>query len=359
MTNIEFNIPFLEKCVRKAMTTFFLCLLTLLAAGYAFRLVPSSLRMNKWDWLDEEISRNQQSTNEDDIHPLFIGNLPFTITSGDLLQLVQEKGLTEIKEKDVRIVVDKKLNRSRGFAYIDFSTTEKAQDALNTLTNMVVGERMVKLDIAETIAGPNKGRRPSLYNQNYSLFIGNINFQSTNQDVYYVVNKILNENPSAQEKPILFRVRIAVYKDKSKGIGHIDFTNDSDMMKALEILPNKLTVNERLLTVEKAAGKVVGSDEKRSSKLQSDTIFVGNLPFNMNKEIMKEMLLDVVSPSIAIKRISIAEDRITNRSKGYGHVQFETYDDALFALEKLDGLECMGRELRVDMAVNRDSPSLD
>ena len=338
--------------------TFFVCLLMLLAAGCAFRLVPSSLRMNKWDWLDEEISRNQKS-NENDIHPLFIGNLPFTVTSGDLLRLVQDKGLTEVKEKDVRIVVDKKLNRSRGFAYIDFSTTEKAKDALNALTNMVVEERLVKLDLAETIAGPNKGRRPSSYNQNYSLFIGNINFQSTNQDVYYAVNKILSGNQSAQEKPILFRVRIAVYKDKSKGFGHIDFTNESDMMKALEMLPNKLTVNERLLTIEKAAGKVIGTDEKRSSKLRSDTIFVGNLPFNMDKDIMREMILDVVSPSIAIKRISIAEDRITNRSKGYGHVQFETYDDAFFALEKLDGLECMGRELRVDMAVNRDSPSLE
>jgi hypothetical protein len=59
--------------------------------------------------------------------------------------------------------------------------------------------------------------------------------------------------------------------------------------------------------------------------------------------------------SIAIKRISIAEDRVTNRSKGYGHVQFESYDDAFIALEKLDGLECMGRVLRVDMAVNRDA----
>lgn len=337
-----------------------ICILFLvaLASASAYRTRSFSLRMNKWDWLDEEISRNQQTNKqiEKEIHPLFVGNLPFTLTSRDLLQLVKEKGLTEVEENDVRIVVDKKLNRSRGFAYIDFSSVEKAQNAMSALTDMVVAERVVKLDLAETVAGPNKGRRPSLYDQNYSLFIGNINFQSTNQDVYYVVNKLLNENQAAQEKPIIFRVRIAVYKDKSKGFGHIDFTNESDMLKALEMLPNKLTVNERLLTVDKAAGKAVANnDERRSSKLQSDTLYIGNLPYNMNKEIMQEMLLDVVSPSIAIKRISIAEDRVTNRSKGYGHVQFESYDDAFIALEKLDGLECMGRVLRVDMAVNRDA----
>jgi len=157
---------------------FFVVLLVSLALGCAYRRVPASLRMNKWDWLDEEISRNQQSNeNEKEIHPLFVGNLPFALTSSDLLQLVREKGLTEVEERDVRIVVDKKLNRSRGFAYIDFSTAEKAKDALNALTNMVLADREVKLDLAETVTGPNKGRRPSLYNQSYSLFIGNINFQ--------------------------------------------------------------------------------------------------------------------------------------------------------------------------------------
>ena len=75
-------------------------------------------------------------------------------------------------------------------------------------------------------------------------------------------------------------------------------------------------------------------------------IYVGGLPFAHSDADLKEMFEEfgeVVSATIIM-------DRETNRSKGFGFVEFDSEDAAKAAIEAKNGAELDGRNLTVDMA---------
>ncbi len=76
-------------------------------------------------------------------------------------------------------------------------------------------------------------------------------------------------------------------------------------------------------------------------------LFVGNLPFAMNDDQLREIFAaygNVVSANVVI-------DRYANRSKGFGFVEFENEEDASKALASLNGTEQMGRNIAVKEAL--------
>jgi RNA recognition motif-containing protein len=57
---------------------------------------------------------------------LFVGNLPFNATEGDVLDLFKQAGNVAACE----LVVDKFTNRSRGFAFVEMASQEEANKAI-------------------------------------------------------------------------------------------------------------------------------------------------------------------------------------------------------------------------------------
>ena len=79
------------------------------------------------------------------------------------------------------------------------------------------------------------------------------------------------------------------------------------------------------------------------------TLFIGNLPFNINEEelrafIAKEAVKDILN-------VRLIRDKGSHLGKGIGYVQFTDKSQMRIALEKLDGAKFQGRELRVKKAV--------
>ena len=58
---------------------------------------------------------------------LFVGNLSFNSTEGDLLDLFKQAGSVVRCE----LIVDKFTNRSRGFAFVEMGTQEEATKAVS------------------------------------------------------------------------------------------------------------------------------------------------------------------------------------------------------------------------------------
>jgi len=75
-------------------------------------------------------------------------------------------------------------------------------------------------------------------------------------------------------------------------------------------------------------------------------IYVGNLSFSINEDT----LMDMFSQHGTVDSVKIITDRDTNRSKGFGFVEMATDEEALRAIEKLNGFECEGRKLNVNEA---------
>lgn len=75
-------------------------------------------------------------------------------------------------------------------------------------------------------------------------------------------------------------------------------------------------------------------------------LYVGNLPLNLTEEDLKKLFAEYTSV-ISAKLII---DRDTNRSKGFGFVEFSSADEAKKAIAALHGKDCGGRALTVNEA---------
>lgn len=75
---------------------------------------------------------------------LFVGNLSFQTSSGDLEQLFTEAG----KVESVTLITDSYTGRSRGFGFIEMSTQEEAEAAIKLLNGKEIDGRAIAVNIA-------------------------------------------------------------------------------------------------------------------------------------------------------------------------------------------------------------------
>lgn len=79
-------------------------------------------------------------------------------------------------------------------------------------------------------------------------------------------------------------------------------------------------------------------------------IYVGNLPYTANEEELKELF----SNHGEVTSVRIITDKDTGQSKGFGFIDITSDDDALSAIESLEGAEFQGRNLRVNQSKPRE-----
>jgi RNA recognition motif-containing protein len=70
---------------------------------------------------------------------LFIGNLPYSITSDSLKAVFEKAG----KVVDSNIVMDKMTGRSRGFGFVEMSSDDEAKKAIAELNGTEVDGRKI------------------------------------------------------------------------------------------------------------------------------------------------------------------------------------------------------------------------
>jgi len=75
-------------------------------------------------------------------------------------------------------------------------------------------------------------------------------------------------------------------------------------------------------------------------------VFVGNLSFNTTKEELEALF----APMGEIAEVFLPLDRDSGRPRGFAFVTFAASESAVEAIQKLDGAELGGRNLRVNEA---------
>ena len=80
-------------------------------------------------------------------------------------------------------------------------------------------------------------------------------------------------------------------------------------------------------------------------------IYVGNLNYKVQEEDVK----DVFETYGDVTSVKLISDRITGRAKGFGFVEMANDQEALDAIENLDGFNLLEREMRVNQAKPRDN----
>ncbi len=83
-------------------------------------------------------------------------------------------------------------------------------------------------------------------------------------------------------------------------------------------------------------------------------LYVGNLPYN----VTDEDLSDLFSQAGDIKDVTVIKERDTQRSRGFGFVEYNNQADAEKAIQMFDGYDMDGRRLTVNMAQEREERSV-
>ena len=83
---------------------------------------------------------------------LYVGGLPYSTTDDELKDAFSQAGTVT----SANVVIDKMTNRSRGFGFVEMSSDEEAQRAVETLNGKDLGGRNITVNEAR----PLSERRP-------------------------------------------------------------------------------------------------------------------------------------------------------------------------------------------------------
>jgi len=76
---------------------------------------------------------------------LYVGNLPYTITSSDLEKLLGEHGSVQ----SVEVISDRATGQSKGFGFVEMASDQDAQAAINALNGQDFNGRALTVNEAK------------------------------------------------------------------------------------------------------------------------------------------------------------------------------------------------------------------
>ena len=116
-------------------------------------------------------------------------------------------------------------------------------------------------------------------------------------------------------------------------VAYVVFEWEDDTMKSLEA--NGAVLDDRHIRVDSVEGT--------SQHKHSHSVFVGNLPFT----ITNERLRDTLQQCGEIEGTRVVRDKKTGCGKGFGFVLFKEKSGVMFALKHAKHIEIDGRKLRI------------
>ncbi|XP_073506764.1 polyadenylate-binding protein 1-like [Phyllobates terribilis] len=249
---------------------------------------------------------------------LYIGNLHPEVSELVLYEKFRPAGPII----SISVCRDPVTQRSYGYAYVNFQSAGDAQRVVDTMNYDVICGRSVRIMWSL--------HDPSLYKSR--VFIKNMDTAIDNKALYEAFStfgKILS---------------VKVMGDK-KGAGFVHFESQEAAEKAIETMNGEL-LNDHIISVGhfKSRSKREVTSSARASE-EFTNIYIKNLAEDVDDEYLKQ-LFDRYGPMVSVK-VMINE---FGKSKGFGFVNFERHEDALKAVEEMNGKDMNGRVIYVGRA---------
>ncbi|NXH34728.1 NUCL protein, partial [Myiagra hebetior] len=248
---------------------------------------------------------------------IFVGNLACTKEFEEL-----KTGLREFFGKKNIEVLDVRIGASRRFGYVDFSSAEDLEKALQMNGKKLMGLE-VKLEKAKSkeTMKENKKERDAR-----TLFLKNLPYRVTEDEIKEVFENALE-------------VRIVMNKDgSSKGMAYVEFKTEAEANKALEEKQGT-EIEGRAVVIDFTGEK---SQQEHQKGGESKTLIVNNLSYAATEETLQEVFKKASS-------IKVPQNN-QGRPKGYAFVDFATTEDAREALNSYNNTEIEGRTIRLEFS---------
>ncbi len=100
---------------------------------------------------------------------LYVGNLPYGVSSSDLERVFQEHGTVE----SAQVIVDRDTGRSKGFGFVEMRNDQEGQEAIQALNGQDFNGRPLTVNEARPRADRGGSRRESGDRRATSGYSGN------------------------------------------------------------------------------------------------------------------------------------------------------------------------------------------
>ncbi|CAB3361442.1 Hypothetical predicted protein [Cloeon dipterum] len=327
---------------------------------------------------------NSAGGQEESKTNLIVNYLPQTMTQEEIRSLFSSIGEVE----SCKLIRDKVTGQSLGYGFVNYHRPEDAEKAINTLNGLRLQNKTIKVSYARPSSEAIKGA---------NLYVSGLPKNMTQQDLEnlfspygrIITSRILCDN-------ITVRQFVGGAEDKlpclSKGVGFIRFdqrveaeraiqelngtipkgstepitvkfaNNPSNNNKALPPLAAYLTPQARRFggPIHHPTGRF------RYSPLAGDLLANSMLPgnamngsgwcifvYNLAPETEENVLWQLFGPFGAVQSVKVIRDLQTNKCKGFGFVTMTNYDEAVVAIQSLNGYTLGNRVLQVSFKTNK------
>jgi nucleolin len=158
------------------------------------------------------------------------------------------------------------------------------------------------------------------------------------------------------------RVQMDRNTGKSRGFAYVEFAEPASVEKALRLSGKEIDgrpINVDRSTNNKAPGGAANANEARRAAYGDKTsppntvLFVGNLSWNATEDSLWEVFAEYGD----VKSVRVPTDRESGKVKGFGYVEFFDIEVAKQAFQGVQGMDLLGRNLRLDYSQPRDENS--
>ncbi|CAB3361438.1 Hypothetical predicted protein [Cloeon dipterum] len=302
---------------------------------------------------------NSAGGQEESKTNLIVNYLPQTMTQEEIRSLFSSIGEVE----SCKLIRDKVTGQSLGYGFVNYHRPEDAEKAINTLNGLRLQNKTIKVSYARPSSEAIKGA---------NLYVSGLPKNMTQQDLEnlfspygrIITSRILCDNITGLSKGVGF-IRFDQRVEAERAIQELNGTipkgstepitvkfanNPSNNNKALPPLAAYLTPQARRF------GGPIHHPTGRFSMLPGNAmngsgwcIFV----YNLAPETEENVLWQLFGPFGAVQSVKVIRDLQTNKCKGFGFVTMTNYDEAVVAIQSLNGYTLGNRVLQVSFKTNK------
>lgn len=262
---------------------------------------------------------NYEGANPGPGQEVFCGKLPTTVFEDSLIPLFEKCGTIW----DLRLMMDPATGLNKTFCFVTFTTKEGAKRAVSQLDNYEIrpGKRMkVNISIAKV-----------------RLFVGNIPKQRSRDEIMTEFSKI-----SEGLKDVIVYTTPDDPTKKNRGFAFLDYETHKDASAAKRKMDSGTVAVWGRSFIVNWAEPQEEPDEAVMAKVK--VLYVKNL----KTTVTEDQLRQVFQPYGSIEKVK--------KTKDYGFVHFEQREDAINAMEQLNGTNLGDAVLEISLAKPPSKP---
>ncbi|XP_078167118.1 28 kDa ribonucleoprotein, chloroplastic-like [Carex rostrata] len=157
---------------------------------------------------------------------LFVGGIPFDITTEELAKLFDEAGVVEYAD----IIYNRETDQSRGFGFVTMRTVEEAEKAMKMFDRYELNGRILKVNKASP-RGTRVERQSTFAQPQHSVYVGNLSWSTDEARLEQVFSEF--------GKVISARVMYDRETGRSRGFGFVAMETKDAIDDAIAALDGK------------------------------------------------------------------------------------------------------------------------